>query len=243
MASFRHIALFIVTASFAIENGLPATDYPEVVLVNGCSGVLVAPDLVFTAGHCAGKNYTVIAPRADPPQETWGEVAITSYNGNAQTSLDIRLVLLNGSIILPKYASMSAFAAGPGQHVVDCGRTLNGKKTDSTWVSDTVTIIGNGTALDFPFNLQARPDVSQGGDSGGPIFFQGTHTVVGLVDTDICPSGCEHVGPEDPPVDLFTRADLFANSSAAALSPLAKFVREHAVCSNGTCAFSRSRKR
>jgi hypothetical protein len=34
------------------------------------------------------------------------------------------------------------------------------------------------------------------------------HALAGLVDTDVCESGCEHHGPFVPSVDLFARADL-----------------------------------
>jgi hypothetical protein len=36
------------------------------------------------------------------------------------------------------------------------------------------------------------------------------HVLAGLVDTDVCPSGCEHHGAFKfvPSVDLFARADL-----------------------------------
>src|SRR5437773_1211402 len=54
----------------AILNGQPATDFPEAVIVlipnSGCSGVLVRPTIVLTAGHCvAGESsWTIVAPNA-----------------------------------------------------------------------------------------------------------------------------------------------------------------------------------
>lgn len=194
-------------ASSAIKNGTPATAYNEAVLVNGCSGVLTGPRTALTAGHCAAAKYTVVAPNAGGQTAT-GTHSVTNYTGDAQRSLDIRVITLDSDIVVDRYATLSVAPVPPGAVVRDIGRTLNGKHTDLLWISEPVTIIGNGTSFGFPFNYGARPDVSEGGDSGGPIVLDGTHTVVGLVDTDVCPSGCEHAGPFTPPVDLFTRADL-----------------------------------
>ena len=101
----------------------------------------------------------------------------------------------------------------------DVGRTLNGSVTGALWISAPVELLGDAAwAGGFPFNLAARADLSQGGDSGGPIFLAEPaparadgavqHVLAGLVDTDICPAGCEHKGNFVPAVDLFARADL-----------------------------------
>ena len=55
-----------------IVNGAPATNYPEAVLINSktaaggfsCSGSMIAPRVVLTAGHCVldVTSATVVAP-------------------------------------------------------------------------------------------------------------------------------------------------------------------------------------
>jgi hypothetical protein len=206
----RRVLTVVVAAAggaLAIQGGTPATDYPEAVLVNGCSGVLLSPLLALTAGHCHAATYSIVAPNAGG-QTSSGTRSLTNFTGNASASLDIRVVVLETPIVLEQYATLRSAPVPAGTVVRDIGRTLNGSHTTQLWISPPVTIVGNGSTYGFPFNYGARPDISQGGDSGGPIVVNGTHDVVGLVDTDICPSGCEHKGPYSPPVDLFTRGDL-----------------------------------
>jgi hypothetical protein len=195
----RHCLAFVAAAFLcgvaAIQGGVPATDYPEAVLVNGCSGVLLSPLVALTAGHCGGATYTIVAPTAGN-QTTSSNHSLTNYTGNAADSLDIRVVLLETPIVLGRYATLRSAPVPAGTVVRDLGRTLNGTKTTRLWLSPPVTIIANGTGYGFPYNYGARPDISQGGDSGGPIVVDGTHEVVGLK------------GPYSPPVDLFTRGDL-----------------------------------
>lgn len=199
-------------AASAIENGSPATAYPEAVVVMAgallpCSGVLLAPRVVLTAGHCRSstKSYAVSAPNA-PAQGATGSDDWTTYTGDPASSSDTLLIFLDSSIDLPSYPSIAAGQVAAGTQVVDIGRTLNDVITDLLYVSAPVTVHGTGAALGFPFNYQALPDVSQGGDSGGPIELAGagSHTLVAIVDTDTLEQGV----PEGTPIDLFARLDV-----------------------------------
>ena len=84
-------------------------------------------------------------------------------------------------------------------------------------MSQPVTITGLGTDLGFPFNYKAMPDLSQNGDSGGPIEVvdpnggAGAHRVVAVVDTDTID---ENINEEEP-IDLFARVDLVYGQIAA----------------------------
>lgn len=55
------------------------------------------------------------------------------------------------------------------------GRTLNNRVTNSLWrTNTTLTVLITGNAkprFGFPFNQMALPDVTESGDSGGPVIW------------------------------------------------------------------------
>jgi len=202
-----------------IENGSPATAFPEAVVVTAsgflpCSGVVLAPRVVLTAGHCRSttKKYMVSAPNANH-QTASGSNDWSTFDGEAKTSSDTLLIFLDGDITLDVYPTIPEGEVAAGTEVVDVGRTLNNVITTSVYVSPTVTIQGTGDSLGFHYNYQALPDISQDGDSGGPIeLVQGAaHTVVAIVDTDTV----EQNITEATPIDLFARLDLVRDAVLA----------------------------
>jgi hypothetical protein len=197
-------ALINISFVASIANGTKALDYPEAVLVNLCSGVILTPLVVLTAGHCHSKFYVISAPNAPGSPVCLTTNSTTSYNGNQMKSLDMTIIYLDKPIILNKYPSLISHELTYPTVVNDIGRTNNNWLSISLWISADVTIFSNGTSIGFPFNYQAKPDLSQSGDSGGPIVIHGTHNIVGLVDTDTI----EHHMNINPPIDLFSRADL-----------------------------------
>src|ERR1039457_1019495 len=66
--------LAIASPARAIQHGTPATAFPEAIVltVNGfvpCSGVLLSPPVLLTAGHCSlgttvAPTFDVVAPNA-----------------------------------------------------------------------------------------------------------------------------------------------------------------------------------
>jgi hypothetical protein len=204
------------SSASAIVDGMPATAYPEAVIVNSgssnqCSGAVLAPRVVITAGHCLtpGSTYQVIAPNAGNQQVTASE-DYTTYTGDPTTSSDTLLLFLDTPIALANYPVVPSQPVAPYTTVVDIGRTLNGSITMTDYVSPPVTILGPATSLGFPFNYEAQPDISQGGDSGGPIELlepagsSAPHTIVAIVDLDTSGECISQVVP----TDLFARLDL-----------------------------------
>ncbi len=211
--------LAIATPAFAIKQGTPATAFPEAIVLTAsgfvpCSGVLLSPTVVLTAGHCSlgstvAPSYDVVAPNAPDssgkPQTAHASADWTPYNNDVKTSSDVRLVFLDTPITVAHYPTIAATEAAAGTKVVDVGRALNGAITQTDYVSGEVTINGDATSLGLPNNYQATSDVSEDGDSGGPIELEdGSHTIVALVDTDTV----EQSIPETTPIDLFVRLDL-----------------------------------
>jgi len=194
----------------AIQGGVPATDYPEAVYVTSegfipCSGVLLAPTVVLSAGHCRGNgtSFVVTAPNAGNVTVT-GSRSWSPFDDDVATSSDVLLIFLDAPIQIASYPTLSPTEVAPGTSVVDIGRTLNGSIDTNDYVSPPVTIQGDATPLGFPYNYEALPDISEDGDSGGPIVLQGTHTIVAIVDTDTVEQSIQ----ETTPIDLFARIDV-----------------------------------
>jgi hypothetical protein len=211
--------LTIASPAYAIKNGTPATAFPEAIVLtaNGfvpCSGVLLSPTVVLTAGHCSlgstvAPAYTITAPNAPDasgkPQTSTASHDWSPYDDDVKTSSDVRLVFLDTPITIATYPTIAKAEVASGTKVVDVGRALNGTITQTDYVSPEVVISGDATSLGLPNNYQATPDISEDGDSGGPIELEdGTHTLVALVDTDTVEQNIS----ETTPIDLLVRLDL-----------------------------------
>ena len=205
----------VARASSAIQNAAAASDYPEAVLVNlFCSGVLLSPTVVLTAGHCKASTYTVTAPNAANQTATASHDR-SFFQGDPRSSHDVLLVFLDSPISIASYPTIASTEAPAGTAVVEVGRNQNGQITGSLWkTTDAVSISGPGDDLGFPYNYEARPDVSQDGDSGGEIVVAGTHEIVAIVDTDTV----EQSIPETQPIDLFARVDQLHDDIEAAIA-------------------------
>jgi hypothetical protein len=211
--------LTIATPAFAIKQGTPATAFPEAIVLTAsgfvpCSGVLLSPTVVLTAGHCSlgatvTPSFDIVAPNAPDssgkPQSAHASADWTPYNNDVKTSSDVRLVFLDTPITIAHYPTIATTEAAVGTKVVDVGRALNGTITQTDYVSGEVTINGDASSLGLPNNYEATPDLSEDGDSGGPIELEdGSHTLVALVDTDTVEQNIS----ETTPIDLFVRLDL-----------------------------------
>jgi hypothetical protein len=204
----------------AIVHGARAVDYPEAVYVTSdgyvpCSGVLLTPTVVLSAGHCRGREstYEVVAPNANG-QSAHGSSSWSPYDGNPAKSSDVMLVFLDTPIHIAAYPTLGATQIAAGTQVVDIGRTLNGSIGTDDYVSPVVTIQGPATPMGFPYNYEALPDISENGDSGGPIMLAGTHTIVAIVDVDTT----EENVAETTPIDLFARIDLVHDAIESAIA-------------------------
>ncbi len=173
----------------AIVNGVSASAYPEAALVDMyqggqlgayCSGSIIAPQVVLTAGHCVTgevsfqpDGWTVTAPY-NGKQKAKATSALTydwTVNfGTVSPNLhDVGLIFLDTPMtISPSQCPVISKTELPdNSQIVNIGRIKSGtlSKTD-LFVSKAITV-ADGASQGYP-NDYSADDVIESGDSGGP---------------------------------------------------------------------------
>jgi hypothetical protein len=177
------------TAGAAILGGSVASDYPEAALVDlyakglliaACSGAVVAPLVVLTAGHCVTGEpgavpdaWVVTAPYAGKvPTRVFGS-AVYDWAGGTSTIVpnqhDIGLLFLETPIMMASYPTLANMEQTDGTMVVNLGRINNGTLSNTDLYASPPVAVSDGSEVTpaFPFDYSAM-DVIESGDSGGP---------------------------------------------------------------------------
>jgi secreted trypsin-like serine protease len=173
----------------AIVLGTPATDHPEAVTVDAyqggtltayCSGSVVAPYVVLTAGHCVDgfDAWQVGAPYAGASgasgESSKGVMLDWAGNGDTltPTAHDVALIVLSTPITLPAYPVLATTPVPDGTPVTNVGRVQDGTLSSTAlYESMPLRVYGAttyGWALDY-----ITMDAVQSGDSGGPDYWAG----------------------------------------------------------------------
>jgi hypothetical protein len=104
----------------------------------------------------------------------WHETNTNDVNPNHH---DLGLVYLKDAVSLGSYPSLSGGLLADNSRATSVGRILNDALTNKLYKA-TVPV-KNAASVGFPFDYYS-PSVIQHGDSGGPVFKEGTHTIVAI---------------------------------------------------------------
>ena len=178
----------------AIIGGSLATAYPEATLIEMkaggvvssiCSGAVIAPKLVLTAGHCVhgfdGWNIKVPFANNQTAKGIRGEVL--DWNSDSESVdpnlHDVGVIFLDKPIQLASYPTIATASVTIGSKVQNIGRINNGTASYSKLYIGPPVVTKKGSTYGYPFDY-ATSETIQSGDSGGPVVVPGTHKIVAV---------------------------------------------------------------
>jgi len=179
-----------------ITSGAPAPDLPEAVLLDvaadgisgDCSGALVSPHVVLTAGHCVYQftRWTATAPYAEGQTATASRAVVYDWNvhrGEPHPDIhDVALVLLDTPIVLDAYPSLASEEL-IGREARFVGRVQDdGEASNTDLFMSPPSELRDGASVGWPFTY-VTDSYAHPGDSGGPVVLADDHHMIVGVDS------------------------------------------------------------
>jgi hypothetical protein len=172
-------ALTLVTSAAAITGSTPdgeAHPYVGALVIDGsvaCSGVLIAPTVFATAGHC-GADGTRVEVSLDTKLDGGWTLRSGTLEVDASRRSDLAVVVLDAAAgvtpaTLPKADSLALLKRN--DVVTSVGYGYSGRAADGSWVYDGLRRAADSPVVDVTRKMlkistkQAGPCL---GDSGGP---------------------------------------------------------------------------
>ena len=205
------------TLSAPVVGGTPASpgEWPDVVLVAAanaaCSGTLIAPDVVLTAGHCIDTHPDLVLVGSVDYSKPGGEVIKVKQAiayPDWQHQYDVGVLVLDHAAtpepraIAGECAVKQNLVAGAAVEVVGFGLTTKSGTGDNTQLNEAQLPVVDPTCASDPWCQPAiAPDGeftaggmgtdSCFGDSGGPLFLPTAHgpALIGVVSRGVGESG------------------------------------------------------
>lgn len=178
-------------SSAPIVGGALASAYPEAVLVDMyeagaswpssiCSGSVIAPRVVLTAGHCVEgfAKWRIKAPFAGNQTVSASSAGTYDWAGVSGGTVDpsrhdVGLVFLDAPISLSSYPTVASAAVASGSSLVNVGRIQDGVASNTSLFVGAPVTVRSGSTIGHPYAYYTT-EIIQSGDSGGPCIVPGS---------------------------------------------------------------------